>query len=355
MSVDLPRPIGVAVRHRLAIGILAGLVAGVLEYLYLSHVSTTVAAFDFTWAWRGGQALLRGQNPYIVIRPIGAFPYNSAFKYPLPVAVFGIPFAHLSPHIAGAAFGAFSVALFAFALTRDGYWRLPALVSAPALVTLAFAQWSFLLTTAAIVPALSWLACLKPTTGLASFAYRPRVSAVIGGAVAYLGCMLLVPNWPRLWVESMLHDPSTHWYVPAVAIAGGPLLLLAILKWRTPEARLLLVLALVPQVQAFYSGLVAQLVARSFRESAWLAIISCVGYVAWAQFDWSVPDAALQDPVHHAPWLLMSVYLPALVVILRRPNEGRIPARLERAISRWPMFLRGTSGALDAAVADNVQ
>lgn len=311
---------------RVVFALLVGVIAGAFVYWYLTVVAPYVVAFDFTWAWRGGQALLAGQNPYDVIQPTGDFPYNSAFKYPLPVALVGVPVAHLDPRLAAAIFGAVGAALFAVALTRDGYWRLPILLSAPCLWTLALSQWSLYITAAALMPAVAWLVCLKPTTGLASFAYRPTRSAVIGSAVLYLACLLIIPTWPQQWVQSMLHDPSTHWYIPALKLTGGPLLLLAALKWRTPEGRMLLALAIVPQVQSFSAGLVALLVARTFREALLLTLVSCVGYLGWHEFDWlagSWTEATLQDPApHQAPWLMLSVYLPALVMVLRRPNEA---------------------------------
>ncbi len=328
---------------RVALALAIGGVGGIYDYRFL-EAQPHLVAYDFTWAWRGGRALLAGQNPYVVIQPTGHFPYNSAFKYPLPVAVVGVPLAHLTAPVAAAVFVAVSLALFTFALTRDGYWRLPILATPCVLTSIIYAQWSFLLTTAALVPALGWLSCLKPTTGLASFAYRPRCAAVIGGAVIYLLCLLLVPTWPLDWVRSMLHDPATHWYVPAIRIAGGPLLLLAALRWRTPEGRLLFVLALVPQVQVFYSAMVALLVARSVRESLVLAVLSCLGYVGWSYFDWFTLGMPIQDPApHQAPWVLASVYLPALALVLRRPNAGNAPAWLDRTTRRFPAWLRGVA------------
>jgi hypothetical protein len=42
-----------------------------------------------------------------------------------------------------------------------------------------------------------------------------------------------------------------------------------------------------------------------------------------------------------ALFMLGFVYLPALVAILRRGNEGAIPPWAERLTGRWPAWLRG--------------
>jgi hypothetical protein len=42
-----------------------------------------------------------------------------------------------------------------------------------------------------------------------------------------------------------------------------------------------------------------------------------------------------------APYILWGLYVPALLLVLRRRNEGAIPAWLERRIARWPSWIRG--------------
>jgi hypothetical protein len=142
-------------------------------------------------------------------------------------------------------------------------------------------------------------------------------------------------------MHAMFFDPSTHWYVSAVALPFGPILLLTALRWRTREGRMLFALAAVPQVQAFYSGLPALLVGRNFVECATLSLASSVGYLGWIWYDWKVPESQLADPAHQAPWLLMTVYLPALAVVLLRPNAGGVPDWIERRLGKAPSWLRG--------------
>jgi hypothetical protein len=51
-------------------------------------------------------------------------------------------------------------------------------------------------------------------------------------------------------------------------------------------------------------------------------------------------DTAAYVQINRSPvvWLL---YVPALVIVLRRPNEGAAPAWVDRAASCPPLWLRG--------------
>jgi hypothetical protein len=40
-------------------------------------------------------------------------------------------------------------------------------------------------------------------------------------------------------------------------------------------------------------------------------------------------------------WLALAMYVPATIMVLRRPNEGDAPAWIERAIAGWPAWLKG--------------
>lgn len=309
---------------RTGLACVVGCLAGAFAYWHITTIAPPgIYAYDFSWAYRGARALLAHQNPYDVILPTGPFPFNSAFKYPLTLAVLSLPFADLSPSMAVALFGAVGAALFTWGLTRDGYWRLPLLASAPCLSTLAMGQSSLLIVSAALLPSIAWLGfCVKPTTALAAFAYRPSWRAIVAACAFGAACLVLVPTWPFQWLEAMLHDPTTHWYVPAVMIGkgSGVVLLLAAFRWKTPEGRLLLTMAVVPQVQVFYSGLVVLLVARTYREALALSLLSSVGYLGWLWYDGWMPQFGLDPAPNQAPWLLLFVYVPALVLTLRRPN-----------------------------------
>jgi len=107
--------------------------------------------------------------------------------------------------------------------------------------------------------------------------------------------------------------------VPA-SVFGGPLLLLALLRWRRPEARLLAVLACVPQTFSSYDSLILFLAVRTRREGLFLAACSLLvtAYVAMKG-----PAPTYAETVHRfAPIRLWVLYLPAVAMVLMRRNAA---------------------------------
>src|SRR5215210_889370 len=147
-------------RARFLVAVLIGLTVGVGVLLHLAH--SHIGAADFTFTWRAARTILTGRTPYVPIRFDAPYPYYSGFAYPLTAALVGVPFAALSAPIAGSIFFAISTGLLAFAVTREGYGRLPLFVSAPFINAAAWCTWSPLLTAAALLPALGWAMSVKP-------------------------------------------------------------------------------------------------------------------------------------------------------------------------------------------------
>jgi hypothetical protein len=100
-------------------------------------------------------------------------------------------------------------------------------------------------------------------------------------------------------------------------------MLLALLRWRRPEARLLAVLALVPQTPTFYDHLFAFAVPRTFRETLILTVCTFGVYFVIG-FNSPLPTFETWGNLL-ARTTVYLVYLPAVVLVLRRPNEGQIP------------------------------
>ena len=123
----------------------------------------------------------------------------------------------------------------------------------------------------------------------------------------------MVPDWPRLW----LAGTRTTIVLPLITIPGGFLILLAALRWRRGDARMLAVLAVVPQSTNFYEGLYPLTVASTFREAGALTILSWIGFVGMyvisprASYDVWIRTSALM--------LVWFVYLPAVFLVFRRP------------------------------------
>ena len=85
-------------------------------------------------------------------------------------------------------------------------------------------------------------------------------------------------------------------------------------------------MACVPQLLFFYDQLPLWLVPRSARQSLWLSLASAVGVVGWAAT--LGPNAYFVQAA--APWVMASVYLPALAIVLLQPHDGTAPAWLRR-------------------------
>lgn len=292
----------------LAVAAAAGLYAGVC-------LATRGVASDFEVWWHAARLLARGVDPYLLGPGAAEWPFDGWLFYPLPALFFTLPVAGLPMPVAGAALLAAAAGALAWALTAHGWWRLWLLASPGFIMALKVGQWSPLLTAAALLPALGAFAAVKPTLGLAALAYRadPRAVLLAGGTLAL--SVLVLPAWPREWLANLAHVGGHP--APAFTWAGAPLLL-ALLRWRRPEARLLAAMACVPQLLFFADQLAVGLVARSAREAK---LLSGCGMAAWALWFATVDPRAAYVPAA-APWVLAGVYLPALTLVLLRPNAA---------------------------------
>jgi hypothetical protein len=273
-------------------------------------------ASDLLQVRLGAQAWLQGLDPYRVVRDSGAWPYP--LLYPLPALIAASPLVLVPAWLAEAAFMAAGTALLAWGVTRE---RLvtPALVvfaSAPFLYAVALSQWSPLLTGAALVPWAGWLLVCKPTIGLALFAAFPRVSTAAGVAFLVALSVILWPGWVHEWRLALAHAPNA---IAPLTLPGGPLLLLALARWKRPEARLLAALACVPHTTLAYEAVPLFLVPRTWGE-AW---VLCGGtFAAFIGHGLTGPYSSQFAWVRAGGiWLIACAYLPCLVMVLRRPNE----------------------------------
>jgi hypothetical protein len=193
------------------------------------------------------------------------------------------------------------------------------------MVNVELVQWSNLLAAAMLIPVLGGLAAAKPNIGLGMVAHADRARTLWSMAIGALGLVVLsfaiFPSWLGFWLENARSAPHVS---PLLLRPGGPLLLVALARWRRPEARLLAALACTPLTPTFYDPVLLYLVTRTFREA--LALTVCT-FVLFFIVVFSNPirtAAEWGDIVATASvWVL---YLPCLVMILRRPNERDNPA-----------------------------
>jgi hypothetical protein len=240
---------------------------------------------------------------------------------------------------AGALFFGVASGLLAFGLTRradDGPWPLLAFATPAYLIAARLGQWTPLLTAAMLWPALAPLACLKPSLGVPIVAARPSRWAVMGAALLCAAALLVRPKWPMEWLGVLQGDPI---HFAPIKLLGGPVLALAVLRWRRAEARLLLALACVPQIFLFADQLLLIVVPATRRERLAQAVLMWIGWALAARATGPGEMVMLVAP----PYVLAFVYLPALVMVLRRPNEGGVGEWLERVLvrSRVPRWIAG--------------
>jgi hypothetical protein len=226
---------------------------------------------------------LEGQNPYQVMEgpPGSPAPFNQPLFYPFTAVIAVMPLAALSTTVAtGLFFGLTSMAL-AYCITRDGLWRLHVFASAPYVFALTLGQFSPLLMLMAFSPWAGFLASIKPNLGLALFVRKPSAHAVIGSILFVALSVVVFPQWPADWLESLRRSVSDATHRAPLLQFGGVLLLLSVISWRDRGGRLLLSLSLIPQALLFYDQLPLWLIPRTRSQSVFLTGASQAGMMLW--------------------------------------------------------------------------
>ena len=343
-------------QSRVLMAVLIAMLAAVFTWYQHGFLVSRRAPPDSLYLWRAANALLDGGNPWAP-QALNAFPADSAGRivesrirlvdplyYPMPAVLLWVPLAKLPYLVASTLFNAFAAFVFVFAITRDGLHRAWACGSVPFMVAMRFGQWSPLLAAAWVYPWLSAFLVAKPNLGLPLYAARPSRVATVVCALSLGLPTLFAPWWVRDWLHNIQNDmgrTAPH-PAPVTMFAGaGAVLLLALWKWRRPEARLLAFLACVPQLPYWADQLPLMLIPRGRREMQVLMIATLVGFMCWAQFGRNDPNGDVIDSIR--PFSIAFTYAPALFLVLQRRNEGRIPRWIERLTARLPSALQGSA------------
>jgi hypothetical protein len=291
-----------ALPWRLAVSALIGIASGLFCWFLMRHFHQDAA--DLRWAIHAAQRVLAHQNPYDT--PLE--------QYPLTAAVFALPFVRLPPEVAAGLFYGISSALLALGLTRHGYERLFVFLAYPYWAGILTVQWSTIIAASAFFPLLLPVTLAKPQVGLPVFlSYLNRRGFLACIAIAILSLALL-PTWPLLWLGQLGH--YQHFF--PLLILPGPLLLLALFRYRDRDTILLLLSALMPQ-RWFFDSFILWLIPKSRR-----AILATV-FFSWMVGIWRwyhVPLTMQQV----GRWTVLGFYLPMLIVILTRPRPDRTAA-----------------------------
>lgn len=284
-------------RTRIVIAVTIGIAAGILSWLFLSRFDQ--GAGDFGWAIRAARHLCHGQNPYDT--PLE--------QYPVTAAVFALPFITTPAAFAGAAFYGISSALLALGLMRNGYHRLLVFLAYPYWAGMIAVQWSPLIMAAALFPLLLPVTMAKPQIGLPiAINYFTRRGAV-ACVVVLLLTIVLVPRWPVWWIRQF----GNYQHFTPILVFPGLFILSALIRWRDPDARFLLLSSLVPQ-RWFFDSFILWLIPRTRRELIWTVLLSWVpGIWRW----YFIPPSFAQV----GRWAVIFFYLPMLAVIFFRQRS----------------------------------
>jgi hypothetical protein len=291
-------------RWRIAVSAVIGVASGAFCWFLMRHFHQDAA--DLRWALHLAHGVLNRTNPYDT--PLE--------QYPLPAALFALPFVRLQPEVAAGVFWGISSFLLALGLTRDGYTRLLIFLAYPYWAGILTAQWSPLIVASAFWPLLLPVTMAKPQIGLPVF--LTRLSARGFWACVVVGALSLavMPRWPWLW----LGQAGNYEHFIPLLVLPGPLLLLALVRYRERDGWLLFLSAMLPQ-RWFFDSFILWLIPRSRREIVWTVFFSW-GAGLWRWY--RIPSSFTQV----GRWTVILFYLPMLAVVLLRRRDEMVPAAL---------------------------
>jgi hypothetical protein len=292
-------------RQRILISSAIGFFATLCCWFLLTRLHQGAA--DFQWAMRAAEHMLAGENPY----------HNWWEQYPLTGAVFALPFLPLPQEWAAALFYGISSGLLAFGVTREGWTRLLVFLAFPFWAGMLAVQWSTLITAAAFFPLLLPVTMAKPQVGLpVALTHMSKRGAL--ACVALLALTFIVmPRWPFLWLRQW---GNYEHFIPLFMVPG-PLLLLALFRYKDKDAWLLVLAAIMPQ-RWFFDAFTLWLIPKTRRE------LIFAGGISWFAgiWRWYVQPTSFRQV---GLWAVLFLYLPMLGILLWRSLEERRTLRAE--------------------------
>jgi hypothetical protein len=286
----------------LIIGVAVGILRVWLAYQIRPYLGN--GAGDFTFATRIAHDIWEGRDTYT------AYPMTpDSVSYPLPAGILAMPFALFSDEIASGLFMGLSCFVLAWCLLRNGrMWPLLVFLSWPFAYALLFAQWTPLFMSLWFLPMMLPLILVKPQIALPLIVTGKKFSktGVILTAALLLVSLIIYPTWPLVWLK----QTGTYKGLPPLfSLPLGPLILLALFKYRDRRAWLLFLFALMPQ-RVLYDQLPLLLIATSGMEMfflvfcSWLTLPMLLLTGGWSRL-----------PLNWQFWIILTLYLPCLVLL----------------------------------------
>jgi hypothetical protein len=289
-------------------------VAFVVACRVILYASMPDRSSDFDFLYNAAVRLLAGENPYP--------PGTQWFPYPLPAVLLAVPFTAIPLSLARPIFDMLVGGAFVYALWRyRGTYALLAVASGAYLLAMWNGQTTPLMVAAALVPALGFLLAVRPNSAAALWIARPSLRTLLAASLVLALSLLVLPSWPWDWWLAL---PSDHRpLLPPILRPFGFVLLLAALRWRLPEGRLILAITFIPQTTLPYELVPLALIPVNRVEmgiyvvGTWIAVAAAQGFhlsetmSRWTAVGW--------------PVTLCAVYLPMLYLVLRRQQSKRVP------------------------------
>lgn len=306
------------VGSRLIVATALGVIGALI--IYAQYTKGQNVHTDFGMTWFGARALATGNDPYLLIGPGRQFDYEWTLIYPATALVAVMPLAPLTEQIAATVFVGISTFLLAFGVTRQGWYLLPLFATEAYSSSARLGQWSIVLTSVLFFPWVALILAAKPQAAipllLGTASRKALVLAIIGGIGLTIISLVLMPRWPFEWLAGVR---AARFMDPPITRFGGPLVLLALLRWRRPEAWLVVALSCMPQAWGWYNTLPLFTIPSTWAESIALATIATAGvWIGGLTMPSGASLAALYEWV--GSLIVFTTYLPATVLILRRPN-----------------------------------
>jgi hypothetical protein len=304
--------------HAKPAGVRPGLVSLVITLAFVVGCRLLLYAWmpegnsDFDLLYNAAARLIGGDNPYA--------PAAQGLPYPLPAVLLAVPFTTIPLILARPIFDVLVGWAFVYSLWRyRGPYALLAVVSGAYLFAMGNGQTTPLIVAATLVPALGFLLAVRPNTAAALWIAWPSLRALLGAGLFLILSLAVLPAWPWDWWVALLRD-NTH-LAPPVLRPFGVVLLLAALRWRTPEGRLILAIAFIPQSTLPYELVPLALIPANRLEmgiyvaGSWIAVAAAGGlHLSQSMAEWTATGW---------PLTLCAVYLPMLYLVLRRPSSPR--------------------------------